>query len=110
MKTPCGAPSSEFYYRMRDMYTSNIDAFLKTQIVHENSSSPSEIAKKYLPEDIVITPSDKNLGVCLTPIAWYKMQYDVQCEKGQHEEADMSEGQCIQLLNSKVQLLRSKCI
>lgn len=109
MKTPCGSPHSEFYYKLRDSYVDKKDSFLKTLVTPENALSPLEISQKFLPDDIVITPTDKNLGVALIPIAWYKIQYDIHCEKGKHEKSEMSEGQCINFLNKKVEDLKNSC-
>ena len=95
MNLSCGSPISEFYFNMWDKYKTGIKGFLSSLRLGPKMTTPSEIVQKYLPSDIVITTVDKNLGVALIPIAWYKIQYEAQCQKGGYTLVEMTEAQCI---------------
>ena len=81
MKTPCGSPMSEFYFKLRDTFVSGKNVFLNKLKTDNSIMDPTYLVQRSLPDDIVITPTDKNLGVALVPIAWYQLQYDSQCKK-----------------------------
>ena len=106
--TPCGSNKSEFYFMVRDIYISSVDNFLD-DAKFECEMPPTEIVKTALPKNVLITVSDKNLGVCLVPIEWYPMAYDVLVQKGGYILIDMSEDACISLLKAKIQELWAEC-
>ena len=109
MRTPCGSPISEFYYKLRDTYVTRLPEFLSRIASEDVGYDPLAVVQELLPREIVITPTDKNLGVALVPISWYKLQYDSQCRKGNYEQVEMDEGECIRFLNAKVQDLWDSC-
>lgn len=109
MLTPCGSPHSEFYFKMRDICDDEIDVFLNTLRFENDMLKPQEIVSKYLPSDVIITTTDKNLGVALVPIQWFRQTYESQCLKGGYIPVDMSEEMCINFLKRKIQDLWDTC-
>ena len=55
-----------------------------------------------IPGKSILTPSDKNLGVCLVPPSWYEAQYREQILKGGYELQDMDEKGCLAMLLQKI--------
>ena len=109
MNLPCGSPYSEFYFKMRDMHKSGIKGFLSSLRLESKMITPSSIVQSHLPSDIVITSVDKNLGVALIPISWYKLQYEAQCKKGGYIKIHMTEAQCIDHLLKMIQDFWDTC-
>ena len=81
MLTTCISTTS-FYYLMRDLYTDEIDDFVKSIKFVDDALKPQDLISKFLPTDIIITTTDKNLGVALVPIQWYRETYASHCIKG----------------------------
>ena len=48
-----------------------------------------------IPQDCIISPSDKNVGISILPPSWYSRQYREQIDKGGHELQTMNEAQCV---------------
>ena len=109
MLTPCGSPHSEFYYKLRDICDVELEVFINSLRFEAELLKPTDIVKTHLPPEVIITNTDKNLGVALVPVQWFKKTYDDQCEKGGYIPVDMSENQCIDLLKNKIQDLWDKC-
>ena len=51
--------------------------------------------KNLIPENCILSPSDKNLGVTLLPPQWYQKEYQSQIIKGGYELQIFSESQYI---------------
>ena len=102
MKTPCGSPKSEFYFKMRELHVSMKDDFMSNLDTKNDVRDPLYLVQKLLPPEVVITPTDKNLGVAFVPISWFQLQYDSQCEKGNYAKSEMDTGECIRHLENKV--------
>ena len=64
--------------------------------------------QKLLPDGAILTVTDKGLGPCLLPIEWYIDQYNVQSQKGNHIQTNMSKDQCINFLKAAIQNFRSE--
>ena len=105
-RTPCGSPKSEFYFSLRDKYICGYKPFISKLATPTAVPDPMQVVQECLPDNIIITPTDKNLGVALVPITWYELQYASQCKKGNYEKADMDEGQCIRYLEGKIKVFR----
>ena len=105
MLTPCGSPLSEFYFKLRDTYKISIDVFLGGIVSDVENKTPSALIKQNIPDNFVITPTDKNLGVALVPIGWYHDQYKSHVIKGGYILSHLNESQCIYLLVNKIQQL-----
>ena len=56
---------------------------------------------KLIPDNSILSPSDKNLGACLLPPLWYQKEYATQIQKGGYELQNIDENQCIRLLLKK---------
>ena len=48
-----------------------------------------------VPDSCILSPSDKNLGVCMLPASWYQKEYETQVVKGGYELQNETEQQCI---------------
>ena len=62
-----------------------------------------------IPEDCIISPCDKNVGVSVLPASWYSLQYNEQIRKGGHILQTMSEKECIALLQKKIATFKKNC-
>ena len=56
---------------MRDNYNSRLPAILNTPYI---GTCDLRKIKKLIPDNIILSPSDKNLGACLLPPAWFEKQ------------------------------------
>ena len=62
-----------------------------------------------VPKGCIITPSDKNLGVSILPLEWYRREYAVQIEKGAYIKVNKTEEQCIHMLLEKTTQFIENC-
>ena len=107
--TPSGSQHLEFYDKMEELYSSDISAFIDSLNIDDSVLKPSELVKKHLPKNVIITVTDKNLGVALVPIEWFKLTYESQCTKGGYTQVFMNEQECISMLLKKISTFRSSC-
>ena len=59
-----------------------------------------------IPENCIITKSDKNVGISILPPEWYAKEYKNQILKGGHELIEMTETQCIANLLNKIRIFK----
>ena len=88
--------------KFRDDFVNSLPLFLKT--IRKSGINLKKILNS-IPEDCIISPSDKNLGV--SPPVWFEKEYNSQIIKGGHEKVELSEFQCLRLLESKIRDFRS---
>ena len=74
--TPSGSPHLDFYDKMYEFYTTKLHDLIEALNIDESVNNITKTINKKLPKDIIITVTDKNLGVALVPIDWYKLTYD----------------------------------
>ena len=123
---PRRSPRISFSHSILDIISqSNTNTALVDQLVSlrnnfiENvpfylSSIPSSSVKakdlmKLVPDDCIISPSDKQVGISVLPYSWYEKEYKSQIVKGGHELVDMTEMQCLNLLKDKILKFRENC-
>ena len=55
-----------------------------------------------IPENCILSPSDKNLGISILPPSWYEKEYAAQVIKGGYELQQMTEDHCVKLISSRI--------
>ena len=85
---------------MRENYHASLHAFTGSLIGSKENKDTIDVKKflKMVPGKSILTPSDKNLGVCMVPHSWYEAQYREQLFKGGYELQDMDESSCLAML------------
>ena len=107
-RVPCGSPLAEYFYQLRDLYTESIGTFItKIKNISCNDEMLDRRILRQIPEDVIVSISDKNLGVCLLPLSWYVKQYSVQCVKGAFQKIEMSEEMCIAYMINEINIFRN---
>ena len=105
---PCGSPLAEYYYQLRDLYKESFSSYVNNiKKMNTDMETLDKKTLKEIPEDVVVSISDKNLGVCLLPIPWYVKQYTVQCLKGAFQKVNMTEQMCIAYLQNEIRIFRN---
>ena len=105
--SPASSKENEFFYRINE----NLENVLKSLIIGEtNDESLDNLdVLNNLPNDIIVTSADKNIGIALVPIQWFIDEYYRQQEKGAFESIDLDEKQCIDKLDLCISSFRSSC-
>ena len=75
--------------------------------LHKNTGINIQTVSNLIPDDCIISQSDKNLGVSILPPSWYEKEYNSQIIKGGQEKMNISEFQCIKILNTKIEEFRN---
>ena len=91
---------------LRDNFVENIPFFLSS--IPKSSIGVKDLLK-LVPEEVIISPSDKNVGISVLPFSWYEKEYRNQVVKGGHEKINMTEFHCIAVLQKKILNFRSQC-
>ena len=91
---------------LRDNFVENIPFFLSS--INERKIKASDLLK-LLPNNCIITPSDKQVGISILPYAWYIKEYNSQLEKGGHEKVNISEEKCVAILLNKITDFKNNC-
>ena len=84
---------------IRENYLTRLPFFienLKKAGKKENCKIEQIIA--LIPRNCILSPSDKNLGVCMLPPLWYDKEYKAQVLKGGYEIQDISEAQSLSIM------------
>ena len=62
-----------------------------------------------IPDHVVITNYDKDVGVSVLPHDWFRKEYEAQIEKGKYTLVSMTESQCLSFLHKKSEEFLNKC-
>ena len=89
---------------MRENYSSRLPNFIRRLNRDKGLKESCSIEKiqRLIPGNSILSPSDKNLGVCLLPPLWYEKQYKEQIIKGGYELQDMDECSCLKMLQIRI--------
>ena len=91
---------------LRDSFVENIPFFLSS--IPKTSVGVKSLLK-LVPEEVIISPSDKQVGISVLPFSWYEKEYRNQVVKGGHEQIQMTESHCIAVLQKRILNFRSQC-
>ena len=91
---------------LRDNFVENLPFFLMSL---QNKAMKAKNLIEMLPDDMIISPSDKQVGISILPHSWFIKQYEVQVLKGGHELIKMTEDQCLAMLLKKISEFRNNC-
>ena len=91
----------------KNQFLENIQFFLSS--ISESNCVHAKDLVFMIPDDCIISPSDKNVGVSLLPSSWYSKQYHEQIAKGGHELQIMDEPQCLAMLLRKISNFKKSC-
>ena len=78
---------------MREAYHSRIPDYLST--LRNRTDDQVRYIQNLVPDKCILSQPDKNLGVFLLPVDWYRKEYLGYVEKGGNELQNMTEEQCI---------------
>ena len=91
---------------LRNHFVENIPFFLSSI---PKSSLTAKDLMSLVPDDCIISPSDKQVGISVLPKSWYEKEYQSQLVKGGHELVNMTEAQCLLSLKDKILKFRESC-
>ena len=83
----------------REHYVDGLGQYL--QDICDTGINLSDILE-LIPQNCIISQSDKNIGISMLPPSWYAKEYQSQILKGGYEEVSMSEDQCLMKLNKLI--------
>ena len=92
--------------KFRDEFLEKLPFFL------DNLPKNGQTVKSILdivPAGCIISPSDKNIGVSILPPSWFYDQYQAQIVKGGHEFIDLTEAECLALLQRRITDFKKQC-
>ena len=92
--------------KFRDQFLENIPFFLR--MLPKQGIQVKKIVN-LIPSGCIISPSDKNLGISILPPEWFAKEYETQVMKGGHESIDMTESECLSMLQRKIRNFKSEC-
>ena len=78
---------------LREAYHSRLPDYIRG--LKNKTEDQVKFIQDQVPDNCILSPSDKNLGVCLLPVQWYKKEYEGQVEKGGYELQNITEEQCL---------------
>ena len=81
------APFNRKLHDSLEMIRDNFSKFREDPSLpaYSNDTIDIESIQKLIPQDTIVIPSDKNLGVCLLPIHWFEKEYKAHIVKGGYE-------------------------
>lgn len=106
---PCNSELVNQLVVLRDNFVEMVPFFLTHSTHLGKTSAKATSLLKLVPEDCIITQSDKQVGISILPHSWYEKEYQNQIVKGGHELVSMSEGQCLASLHKKISEFKSSC-
>ena len=92
---------------IRENYLTRLPFFienLKKAGKKENCKIEQIIA--LIPRNCILSPSDKNLGVCMLPPLWHDKEYKSQVLKDGYEIQDISEAKCLSIMQQNIKIFR----
>ena len=89
---------------LRENFVNNVEMFLS----RVRSNDPDYFLN-LVPSNVIISPSDKQVGISILPFEWYQKEYRNQVIKGGYELVEMSEAECLAVLTKKIASFREKC-
>ena len=98
---------NNFFYVLCDNFYKSMEALDGT--FRGNGGIDDMKVLEALPNDVVVSNADKNIGTVILPIEWFIEEYQRQQVKGGYESIDLTEKECLDRLDFTIIKFREFC-